>query len=256
MKPSLFSLEGKQALVTGSTRGIGRAIRLALSAAGARVVAHGLESRESAPQMLAENGDPEEKDVLYIAGDLGVTGGGRRLAETVLNQAGPVDIVVLNASRQIRRPWSEISAEEADVQMQTNFHASREILQVLTPPMQERGWGRILTIGSVQQTKPHPDMLVYAASKAAQMSLVRSLARQLASSGITVNNLAPGVILTDRNVSALADEAYAGRVRDGIPCAFFGEPQDCAGAALLLCSDAGRYITGQNLYVDGGMSLS
>lgn len=255
MKHTMFSLEGKRALVTGSTRGIGRAILLALSEAGARVIAHGLETRESALEILAEGENPEE-DFLYIAGDLGVAEGGRRLAETVLSQAGPVDIVVLNASIQVRRPWSDISAEEADMQMQANFHGSREILQILIPPMQEKGWGRVLTIGSVQQTRPHPDMLVYAASKAAQMSLVRSLARQLAPTGITVNNLAPGVILTDRNISALADETYAGRVRNSIPCAFFGEPQDCAGAVLLLCSDAGRYITGQNLYVDGGMSLS
>lgn len=255
MKHTMFSLEGKHALVTGSTRGIGRAIRLALSEAGAKVVAHGLEDGDAGREMLAESRNLKG-DVSYIPGDLGVAGGGRRLAEDVLKQAGPVDIIVLNASMQIRRPWSEISAEEGDLQMQTNFHASREILQVLTPLMQEKGWGRILTIGSVQQIKPHPDMLIYAASKAAQMSLVRSLARQLAPSGITVNNLAPGVILTDRNLSALADASYAERVRASIPCDFFGEPQDCAGAALLLCSEAGRYITGQNLYVDGGMSLS
>ena len=129
------------------------------------------------------------------------------------------------------------------------------MIQVLAPPMQERGWGRILSIGSVQEVTPHPNMVVYAASKAAQTSMMLNLARQLASDGITLNNLAPGVIRTDRNVEALADGTYAEKVRASIPAGIFGQPSDCAGAALLLCSEAGRYITGQNLFVDGGMSL-
>ena len=98
-------------------------------------------------------------------------------------------------------------------------------------------------------------MVVYAASKAAQTHMMLNLARQLAPDGVTLNNLAPGVICTDRNVEALADGAYAEKVRSAIPAGIFGQPSDCAGAALLLCSEAGRYITGQNLFVDGGMSL-
>jgi NAD(P)-dependent dehydrogenase (short-subunit alcohol dehydrogenase family) len=156
---------------------------------------------------------------------------------------------------QIRRPWEEIPGTEAETQMQTNFHSSLEILQVLVPQMRENKWGRILAIGSVQQAKPHPSMLVYSASKAAQVNMVIGLAKQLAADGITVNNLAPGVIMTDRNTEALADADYAEKVRAAIPAGFFGEASDCAGAALLLCSEAGRYITGQNLYVDGGMGL-
>ncbi|MCX7006240.1 MAG: SDR family oxidoreductase, partial [Kiritimatiellaeota bacterium] len=112
-----------------------------------------------------------------------------------------------------------------------------------------------LTIGSVQQARPHPDMIVYAASKAAQENMVRNLAKQLGPDGITVNNLAPGVILTDRNTEVLADETYAERVRQIIPLRSFGESTDCVGAALLFCSDAGRYITGVDLLVDGGMGL-
>ena len=102
---------------------------------------------------------------------------------------------------------------------------------------------------------PHPDMPVYAASKAAQENLVRNLAKQPGPDGITVNNLAPGVILTDRNTEVLADEAYAGRVRQIIPLRSFGESTDCVGAALLLCVDAGRCITGVDLPVDGGMGI-
>lgn len=240
--PALFSLRGKTALVTGSTRGIGHAILRAFADAGADVVAHGVRARGNIKGH-------------FIAGDLGVPGGGRAVAEAALRETGGVDIVVLNASVQIRRPWLEITSADYETQMMTNFQSTLEILQVLVPAMRERRWGRVLTVGSVQQRKPHPHMLIYAASKAAQMSLVTNLAGQLAPDGVTVNNLAPGVILTDRNTDALAEPGYADKVKAAIPSGFFGEARDCVGAALLLCSGAGRYITGQNLYVDGGTSL-
>ena len=129
------------------------------------------------------------------------------------------------------------------------------LIQKAVPHMREQHWGRIVTVGSVQEAKPHPDMLVYSASKAGQRMMAQSLAGQLAKDGITVNNMAPGVIATDRNVEALSDPAYAKQVADSIPCGFYGEPKDCAGAVLLMCSDEGRYITGQSLYVDGGKCL-
>jgi NAD(P)-dependent dehydrogenase (short-subunit alcohol dehydrogenase family) len=98
-------------------------------------------------------------------------------------------------------------------------------------------------------------MLVYSASKAAQTMMVKSLALQLAVDGITVNNIAPGVINTDRNTEALSNEAYAERVRDTIPLGYIGEKEDCAPIVRLLCTEEGRYITGQSIYVDGGKSL-
>ncbi len=121
--------------------------------------------------------------------------------------------------------------------------------------MCERRWGRILAIGSVQQIRPHPEMAVYAATKSAQDNLIRNLARQLASHGVAVNSLAPGVINTDRNREALADHHYATQLVDHIPVGRIGEPTDCVGAALLMCSPAGEYITGQTIVVDGGMTL-
>lgn len=113
----------------------------------------------------------------------------------------------------------------------------------------------MLTIGSVQQVRPHPEMLVYAASKSALANLVRGLARPWAAKGVTINNLAPGAIDTPRNARALSDASYRGIVLSKIPAGFVGDTADCAGLALLLCSDAGRYITGQDIYVDGGMGL-
>jgi NAD(P)-dependent dehydrogenase (short-subunit alcohol dehydrogenase family) len=116
--------------------------------------------------------------------------------------------------------------------------------------MAERGWGRVVTIGSVQQERPHPAMLVYAGTKAAQLNWALSLARQFGANGVTVNNLAPGAILTARNRDQMEVEAAA--LMQRIPAGRLGRPGDLVGAAMLLCSDAGSYINGANLFVDGG----
>lgn len=248
-----FSLAGKKAFITGSSRGIGRSIALAFAEAGAELTLHGIRRGTSAEETISQI-EAFGKKVTWLEGDL-AKNGARALGEQVLAVTGGVDILVLNASIQSRIPWTEIGAEESERHYRANFQASLELAQTLVPAMQRKKWGRILTLGSVQQLRPHPQMLVYAATKAAQMSLVLNLARQLAPDGITVNNLAPGVILTDRNTDALTDPDYAAQMKASIPAGFFGEPEDCAGAALLLCSEAGRYITGQKLYVDGGMGL-
>jgi NAD(P)-dependent dehydrogenase (short-subunit alcohol dehydrogenase family) len=249
-----FSLSGKTALITGSSRGIGRAILLAFAKAGANVIAHG-----SRPGGKLEEAAAEARALVVKAaavnGDLSDSAQVKKLHAEAVAALGGIDILVLNASLQIRKKWEEIPPDEFDSQMHINVRASLELMQLCAPHMRGNKWGRILTVGSVQQVSPHPDMLVYAASKSALVNMVKSLARQLAPEGITVNNLAPGVIYTDRNEEALSDENYRQKVLEKIPAGFWGEPEDCAGAALLLCSDAGRYITGQDLIVDGGMSL-
>ncbi|MBQ8409903.1 MAG: SDR family oxidoreductase [Clostridia bacterium] len=242
----MFNLKGKKALVTGSTQGIGFAIAETLAKQGATVYVHGATSIEKcrkASEKIAGS--------IPICVDLSTAEGADKLYEAV----GDVDVLVLNASIQYRKAWEEITSEEFDKQIQTNLKSSLRLIQLCAPKMKENKWGRILTIGSVQQYKPHKDMLVYATSKAAQMNMVQNLAKQLAPFGITVNNLAPGVIATPRNDAALADPDYAPKVLAGIPCGYAGESQDLAGAALLLCSDEGRYITGIDLVVDGGMRL-
>ena len=128
-------------------------------------------------------------------------------------------------------------------------------MQKYVPAMKQKRFGRIITVGSVQQHKPHVQMPIYAATKCAQMSLVENLALQLAPFGITVNNLSPGVIATPRNEAALADPEYSKQVYSKIPAGFAGTPEDCAAAFLLLASNEGRYITGIDLSVDGGMHL-
>ena len=249
-----FNLSGRAALVTGSSRGIGRAIALGLAECGAAVAVHGTKPGPVLDATRAEVQKLSPRSIAVI-GDLSQPEAAGRIVADAETALGTLDILVANASVQFRKPWAQVTQAEAEQQMQVNFHATLRMIQAAAPGMQQRHWGRILTVGSVQQQRPHPDMLVYAASKSAQENLVRNLAKQLGPDGITINNLAPGVILTDRNTTALADETYAARVRELIPLRSFGESEDCVGAALLLCSDAGRYITGVDLLVDGGMGL-
>jgi NAD(P)-dependent dehydrogenase (short-subunit alcohol dehydrogenase family) len=248
--PAAFSLAGRTAFITGSTRGIGAAMAAAFAAAGARVAVHGMDA-QAAAQAAARLGPGH----VGVGADLGAEDGARNGFAAACAGLGRVDILVLNASLQLPKPWLTATRADFDQQIAINLRSSIDLLQLAAPPMQERGWGRILTIGSVQETRPHPDMLVYSASKCALTGLARSLAKQLAASGVTVNSLAPGAISTDRNKDRLADAAYHAQVLTRIPAGRIGTPEDCSAAALLLCSDAGGYITGQNLYVDGGMSL-
>ena len=240
----------KTALITGSSRGIGKAIALRLASDGFKVILHGVSESDHIKRLKREIEQTGGKADIVCADlcDLEAT---KALCEKLEN----IDVLVLNASLQYRTPWQEITTEACYEQLNCNFVSSILLIQAAVPHMKRAGWGRVITVGSVQEAKPHPDMLIYSASKAAQTNMMRSLSLQLAKDGITVNNVAPGVIYTDRNVEALSDPEYAKKVTDSIPVGFYGAPGDCAGIVSLLCSDEGRYITGQSIYVDGGKSV-
>jgi len=249
-----LNLAGKRALVTGSSQGIGRAIAVALAEFGADVMIHCARDVAKAEAARREVEAFGVRSGLTVA-DLAEPEAAQRIHAETQAALGSVDILVLNASVQIRKPWQEITLDEYRRQLDVNLGANVWLIQQFVPDMQRSKWGRILTLGSVQQVRPHPEMLVYSATKSALENLVRNLAPQLAPDGITINNLAPGAIATVRNEQVLADESYLRRVLAKIPAGFIGEASDCAGLALLLCSEAGRYITGQDLFVDGGMGL-
>ncbi len=248
---SLFSLAGKRALVTGSSRGIGRAIGQALAAAGARVAFHGATMTEALREATAEAG-PQS---LCLTADLSDSAAVQQLIRDVGRMMDGVDILVLNASVEIRERYDLITPVALQQQVAVNLAATQALVSGLVPDMAARGWGRVLAIGSVQEVKEHPDMLIYAGLKAAQTSMMRNLARQLAARGVTCNILAPGAIETDRNAGVLADPVYRQQVCSRIPMGAIGSPKDCIGAALFLCSDVSRYVTGVRLLVDGGMHL-
>ena len=242
----MFDLTGKTALVTGSTQGIGFEIAKILAKQGAKVFVSGAESmekcinacekiRNSVP-VRANLLIPEEIDGLY-------------------EQTGDVDVLVLNASIQYKRQWNEFTMEEYDIQMNCNLKSSYLMIKKYAEGMKQKGWGRIVTIGSVNQYSQHPELSLYAVSKAAQMKMVQNFAPFFAPFGVTINNVAPGAIDTPRNKEALSDNEFKKKIEQGIPCGYVGRPEDIAPAVLLLCSDEGRYITGTDLIIDGGMHL-
>lgn len=241
--------------MTGASRGIGKAIALALAGSGADVVVHAASRRAEAEDVASEVRTLGVRASVILE-NLVEYNAGRRLVERACGAVGQVDILVANASVQYRTPWTGVSSEQFDYQTAVNLRSTMELMQASVPAMAERRWGRVVTIGSIQQVKPHPEMAVYAATKCAVVSLVRSVARDVAARGVTVNNLALGVVETDRNASALQEVSYRERVLANIPAGELGRPEDCSGLALLLCSDAGRYITGADIPVDGGMHLT
>ena len=242
----MFDLSGKTALVTGSTQGIGFAIAKTLSEHGAKVFVAGAQNRQKCVDASAKikNSVPVTANLLNSE-DI----------DGLYEQTGDVDILVLNASIQYKRKWDEFSLEEYDEQMDCNVKSSYQLIRKYAEGMKKKKWGRIVTIGSVNQYNQHPELSLYAVTKAAQMKMTENLAPLLAPYGITINNVAPGAINTPRNEKALADDSFRKAVESKIPCGFIGTPEDVSPAVVLLASDEGRYITGAEIKVDGGMSL-
>lgn len=254
MIKDLFNLSGRTALVTGSSQGIGQGIALALAEFGANVIIHNREGDDDA-RKVAEQVQQLGVQSEAIGVDLLQPDTANQLFEKATKPFGPIDILVLNASVQLPEQWDETTPDEFDKQVNANWKSTLFIVQRFVPQMSERGWGRVLTIGSVQEEKPHPAMIVYAGTKAAIANMVRNLALQLADKHITVNNLSPGVIETPRTEEPTPEVPERISQRMDIPLGGMGKPDDIAGMAALLCSEAGRYITGQTIFVDGGMSL-
>jgi glucose 1-dehydrogenase len=192
----VFDLSGRVALVTGSRRRIGWEIALGLAEQGADVAVH-CATRTS-----------EADAVARAVADLGDASTCRKLIAATELRLGSIDILVLNASVERRRDWLEIAV---------NLRSILILLQGALPSTAKRGWERVLSIGSIQESKPNPQLVIYAALKAAQTSMIVNLARQYARHGVTLNNLAPGAIATERNAALLEDPTYRARVEAQMP---------------------------------------
>lgn len=242
----MFDLTGKTALVTGSTQGIGFEIASLLAKQRAKVFVTGAEGVEKCIEASKKipNSIPVRVNLLEIE-DI----------DNLYKETGDVDILVLNASIQYKRKWDEFTMEEYDIQMNCNVKSSYLLIKKYADGMKQKGWGRIVTIGSVNQYNQHPELSLYGMTKVAQKKMVETFASLLAPFGVTINNIAPGTIATPRNEADLSDAEFRKMIEGSIPCGYIGEPEDISPAVLLLCSDEGRYITGAEIKVDGGMSL-
>ncbi len=242
----MFDLTAKKALITGSSQGIGKEIAKAFSEHGAEVYVHGAK-----PSQKLDEACKYANAAGAVTADLFDSDA----AEKLYFQTGDIDILILNASIQIKKPWNEYTEDEFDKHVSCNLKSSYFIMKRYIDGMKKRGFGRIITIGSVNQYNNHPELSLYAVTKAAQMKLVENIAPFAAPYGITVNNIAPGAIATPRNSEALSNPNFYKDVINKIPVGYIGAATDINAIALLLASEEGRYITGSDIVADGGMRL-
>ena len=247
---SPFDLSSRKALVTGSSRGIGNAIAMALGRAGAHVVFHGT-SESPALSAALKQAQAEGLMFSHVLGDIGSSAE----VASLVAACGDLDILVLNASVQKYVTIGTFDEDEFDRTMHCNLRSCFQLIKAFAPHMVEQKWGRIISIGSINQAKPAGRLSIYASAKAAQLNLMNTAAKEYAAQGVTVNTITPGVIVTDRNREKLRDEEFADTIMQNIPARRFGTSEDCAGVAVLLASDAAAYITGADIPVAGGMQL-
>lgn len=247
------SLDGRVALVTGSATGIGRAIAETLAERGAAVVVHGLDDNLNAE--VLDTWSRRGWRAIADTTDLALADGASSLLDRVANALGPPDILILNASIEIAEVLGALSVDAMAKQTAVNVTANCLLLQQAVPTMIARGWGRVVAIGSVQEERPNARHLFYSGTKAALTSMVLNLARHEAASDVTFNVVRPGAIATDRNRETLSNPEVARSVVERIPLARLGRPDDCAATVSLLCSNAGAYLNGAVISVDGGLRL-
>jgi 3-oxoacyl-[acyl-carrier protein] reductase len=240
--PAAFSLRGRRAVVTGASTGIGRAIADALGTAGAHVV--GIDKSESAA------------DHLMVRGDTGRVEDVERVAEAAVVAFGGIDIWVNNAARLMVKPLLETTDEDWHGLLAANLHGYFYGCRAAARAMVAGGTGgRIVNVTSAAGILALADLSAYTAAKGAIVAMTKVLALELADHGITVNAIAPGAIDTPLNQSAWSDEVRR-TYEQRIGLHRIGTPEEVADAALFLCSDASRYVTGQELVVDGGLTIN
>lgn len=247
----LFRLDGRRALVTGGSKGLGRVMAQALAEAGADVaiVARTLsDCQQAADEIAAATG----RSIAAFAVDVTKEAELQQLAADIEAALGPVDILINNAGINIRGPIAEIAEADFSTVMQTNVTASFLCAKVFGVPMAARGWGRVINLGSIMSVISLPQRTSYATSKAAILGMTKTLALEWAAQGVTVNAICPGPFATDMNKQLLSDPAKYKDFVARIPAGRWGELHEIAGLALFLASEASAFVTGSALFVDGG----
>ena len=249
------ALDGRLALVTGSSRGLGASFAAGLAANGARVILHGRDQAALAAQReaFAARNTPAAGSVSFD-----VTDGDAMAAAlaAIAAEHGPLGILVNNAGIILRKPVLETSDAEWDhviaADLTACFRLSREAIRQMAPV----GWGRVIMVSSVMGRVARPTIASYVTAKHALVGLVRALAVEFAASGITVNAIGPGYFPSEANATLRADPAFAEWVAGRTPAGRWGRPEELQGAANFFASDAASYVTGQLLMVDGGMTAA
>jgi 2-deoxy-D-gluconate 3-dehydrogenase len=245
-----FQLTGKNALVTGSSRGLGAAIALALAEAGANVACHGRSSEgRGTSEKIRELGGKS----FYLAGDISDFAAQSELVLRTIDEFGSLDILVNNAGIIRRAPAAEYAQHDWDEVIAVNLTAVFRLSQLAGQHMLKRAAkGKIVNIASLLSFQGGITVPAYAAAKGGVAQLTMALANEWAAKGINVNAIAPGYMSTDNTTALRKDPVRSRQILDRIPAGKWGEPRDVAGAAVFLCSAASDYVHGHILTVDGG----
>ena len=242
-------LEGRVALVTGGSRGIGRAISVQLAAAGARVAVNYRSDHESAASTVAAI-ESAGGTAVPLAADVSVDSDVERLVADVVEALGPVDLLVNNAGIFDFGGHRETTAELWRRTIEVNLTGAFLVSWAVKDGMIERGYGRIVNVTSIAALRARPNSIAYAASKAGMIGLTRSLAGAVAAEGVRVNAVAPGLIETD--ILADVDQGVLDELVAATPMKRIGQPEDIAGVTLFLLGDNSNFMTGQTLVASGG----
>ena len=245
-----FKLDGKIALVTGASSGLGQAIAIALAEAGADVAAH-CHTAGKADETCGEIQKLGRRSI-PVTGDMADKSAPSRMMQEVVREFGRIDILINNAGTIRRTPAVDYSEEDWSAVIEVNLSSVFRLSQAAGKRMVEQGSGKIVNIASLLSFQGGITVPAYSASKSGVAGLTKALANEWAKSGVNVNAIAPGYMETNNTVALRADENRNRQILERIPAARWGEPKDLAGAAVFLSSAASDYMHGHILVVDGG----